>query len=184
MPPENLPVGPIFPRKPGPFIRAVGAAPEPARQVVVGQWGLIPWFAKEAKLKYSTNNARIEGVLDGTSATFRDPWKRGQRCLIPAASFDEPNLGKRQERMVALSTCRWPRVGLGGSVEHVDGQGHRRGRRQLHDAHHECRYASPDATNAQAGPEARAPRAGQAQRDRNSPRRLRQVAVRTTRRGT
>ena len=22
MPPENLPVGPIFPRKPGPFIRA------------------------------------------------------------------------------------------------------------------------------------------------------------------
>jgi hypothetical protein len=34
MPPENLPVGPIFPRKPGPFIRA-GAAGE--RQVVAGQ---------------------------------------------------------------------------------------------------------------------------------------------------
>ena len=87
LPPENLPVGPIFPRKPGPFIRAHGEE----RQAVVGQWGLIPWFAKEAKLKYSTNNARIEGVIDGTSATFRDPWKRGQRCIIPAQSFDEPN---------------------------------------------------------------------------------------------
>ncbi len=24
----------------------------------MGQWGLIPWFAKEPKLKYPTNNAR------------------------------------------------------------------------------------------------------------------------------
>jgi putative SOS response-associated peptidase YedK len=85
---ENLPVGPIFPRRPGPFIRA-GA--DGARHAVVGQWGLIPFFAKALPLKFSTNNARIEGVLDGTSATFRDPWRRGQRCLIPAQSFDEPN---------------------------------------------------------------------------------------------
>lgn len=86
MPPENLSVGPIFPRRPGPFIRA-GADGE--RRVVVGQWGLIPWFAKEAKLKYSTNNARIETAP--TAATFKLPWSRGQRCLIPAQSFDEPN---------------------------------------------------------------------------------------------
>jgi len=58
---------------------------------VIGQWGLIPFFAKALPLKYSTNNARIEGILDGTSATFRDPWKLGQRCIIPAQSFDEPN---------------------------------------------------------------------------------------------
>ena len=41
MPPENLPVGPIFPRKAGPFVRADA---DGARQVVAGQWGLIPWF--------------------------------------------------------------------------------------------------------------------------------------------
>lgn len=24
-------------------------------------------------------------------ASFKEPWKRGQRCLIPATTFDEPN---------------------------------------------------------------------------------------------
>ncbi len=86
VPPENLPVGPIFPRKPGPFIRA-GADGE--RQVVIGQWGLIPWFAKELPLKYSTNNARIETAP--TAATFKQSWTRGRRCIIPAQSFHEPN---------------------------------------------------------------------------------------------
>ena len=86
-PPENHPVAPIFPRRPGAFIRSAGGE----RQAVVGQWGLIPWFAKSLPLKYSTNNARIEGILDGSSATFRDAWKRTQRCIIPAQSFDEPN---------------------------------------------------------------------------------------------
>lgn len=30
--------------------------------------------------------------------SYKDPWKRGQRCIIPAASFDEPNWesGKNQ----------------------------------------------------------------------------------------
>ncbi len=86
MPPENLPAGPIFPRRPGVFVRSHG---ELARDAVVGQWGLIPWFAKALPLKYSTNNARIETAP--TAATFKQPWARGQRCIIPAASFDEPN---------------------------------------------------------------------------------------------
>ncbi len=37
---------------------------------MVGQWGLIPWFAKEPKLKYPTNNARSEDN-EGPSANFR-----------------------------------------------------------------------------------------------------------------
>ena len=53
--------------------------------------GLIPWFADALPLKYSTNNARTEKILDGTSKAFRDPWQKGQRCLIPAWWFDEPN---------------------------------------------------------------------------------------------
>lgn len=93
MPPENLPVGPIFPRKPGVFVRANGGV---EREAVVGQWGLIPWFAKSLPLKYSTNNARMETAP--TAATFKQSWARGQRCIIPAASFDEPNWesGKNQ----------------------------------------------------------------------------------------
>jgi putative SOS response-associated peptidase YedK len=79
--------GEIFPRKLGPFIRRADST-EAARELVVGQWGLIPWFAKSATLAYSTNNARSEDLAQ--RATFRDPWKYGKRCIIPALSFDEP----------------------------------------------------------------------------------------------
>ncbi len=74
----------VFPRAPGPFVRSAGAA----RELVVGQWGLIPWFAKTAKLSYSTNNARFEDLA--AKASYKQPWARGQRCIIPALSFDEP----------------------------------------------------------------------------------------------
>lgn len=86
--PVNFPPGPVFPRSLGPFIRPMREASEPERELVVGQWGLIPWFAKTAKLAYSTNNARFEEIT--SKASFRDPWKHGKRCIIPADWFDEP----------------------------------------------------------------------------------------------
>ena len=79
----------VYPRAPGPFIRRRRHAVGYERELVVGQWGLIPWFAKEPKLKFPTNNARSEELE--AKASYKDPWKRGQRCIIPAASFDEPN---------------------------------------------------------------------------------------------
>src|SRR5690606_27895936 len=74
----------VFPRGTGPFVRARDGE----REIVVGQWGLVPWFAKTPKLRYSTNNARAEELSE--KASYKQPWQRGQRCLIPAASFDEP----------------------------------------------------------------------------------------------
>jgi putative SOS response-associated peptidase YedK len=68
----------IFPRSPGPFIRRAADAAEFQRELVVGQWGLIPWFAKEPRLAYSTNNARSEELT--AKATYKQPWARGQRC--------------------------------------------------------------------------------------------------------
>jgi len=78
----------VFPRSPGPFIRRQREDAGYSRELVVGQWGLIPWFAKEAKLPYSTNNARSEELA--AKASFKAPWARGQRCIIPALHFDEP----------------------------------------------------------------------------------------------
>jgi putative SOS response-associated peptidase YedK len=88
--PGQLPVFPenLFPRAPGPFIRRAVHAIEPERELVVGQWSLIPFFAKEPKLPYSTVNARFEEIA--TKASYKTPWLRGQRCIIPATSFDEP----------------------------------------------------------------------------------------------
>lgn len=79
----------LFPRGQGPFIRRARDDADYSRELVVGQWGLIPWFAKEPKLKYPTNNARSEELAD--KASYKLPWARGQRCIIPAADFDEPN---------------------------------------------------------------------------------------------
>jgi putative SOS response-associated peptidase YedK len=78
--------GGVYPRSPGAFVRAAAHAGPP--ELVVGQWGLIPWFAKTAKLAYATNNARAEELA--SKASYKQPWARGQRCIIPALSFDEP----------------------------------------------------------------------------------------------
>jgi putative SOS response-associated peptidase YedK len=56
------------------------------RELTIMRWGLIPFFAKDAKLSYSTIDARAETVL--TSPVFREPMKR-QRCLVPADLFWE-----------------------------------------------------------------------------------------------
>jgi putative SOS response-associated peptidase YedK len=77
----------VFPGYMGPFIRAARHTGEP--ELVVGQWGLIPWFAKERKLKFPTSNARSEELAQ--KASYQQPWARGQRCIIPALAFFEPN---------------------------------------------------------------------------------------------
>ena len=77
---------PVYPRAPGPFIRAGKDSNE--RELVIGQWGLIPWFAKTSHLTYATNNARFEEI--SSKASYKQSWAKGCRCIIPALSFDEP----------------------------------------------------------------------------------------------
>jgi putative SOS response-associated peptidase YedK len=76
----------VFPRSRGWFVRQ--APGEADRELVEGQWGLIPVFADTPRLPYSTNNARSEELE--AKASFRQPWARGQRCIIPVATFWEP----------------------------------------------------------------------------------------------
>jgi putative SOS response-associated peptidase YedK len=77
--------GQVFPSSLAPFIRA---ADTHGRELVVGRWGLIPWFAKTAKLTYSTANARVEEIAN--KASYKQSWLHGKRCIIPAWSFGEP----------------------------------------------------------------------------------------------
>jgi putative SOS response-associated peptidase YedK len=81
--------GEVFPNYPGPFIRAARQSVETGSELVVGQWSLIPWFAKERRLKFPTANARSEELSE--KASYKQPWARGQRCIIPALAFFEPN---------------------------------------------------------------------------------------------
>jgi putative SOS response-associated peptidase YedK len=88
----------LHPLRPGPFIRR---ASDGSNDLVVGQWGMIPADCEtripmskprglgDKPKRLSTVNARSETV--SSRPTYRDAWKRGQRCIIPASSFDEPN---------------------------------------------------------------------------------------------
>jgi putative SOS response-associated peptidase YedK len=51
------------------------------------RWGLLPHWAKDEKLSFSTFNARSEDFT--TKPAFRDAWKRGQRCLVVTDGFYE-----------------------------------------------------------------------------------------------
>lgn len=71
----------------------------------LGQWGMIrpgqfgridyvqskvtPGKRPPAPRPRSTNNARIEGIE--TKPTFAHAWNVGQRCLVPAVWYAEPN---------------------------------------------------------------------------------------------
>ena len=56
-------------------------------EAVMLRWGLVPFFAQGKIGPYSTINARVESIE--TSASYRTPWKRGQRCILPALGFYE-----------------------------------------------------------------------------------------------
>lgn len=56
------------------------------RELAMLRWGLIPWWAKDAKLGNKLINARAESVAGNSS--FRDAFQR-RRCLVAADGFYE-----------------------------------------------------------------------------------------------
>jgi putative SOS response-associated peptidase YedK len=69
------------------------------------KWGLIPHWAKDDKLQYSTFNARAEDFT--TKPSFRDAWRWGQRCLVVTDGFYEwkkldPKSKEKQPYAIAM----------------------------------------------------------------------------------
>ena len=50
------------------------------------RWGLLPPWARDTRLAFSTINARLESVAD--KPAFRGAWKQ-RRALIPASGYYE-----------------------------------------------------------------------------------------------
>jgi putative SOS response-associated peptidase YedK len=57
-----------------------------SREFALMRWGLVPFWAKDAKFGYSTINARAEEAA--AKPAFRDALKK-RRCLVPADAFYE-----------------------------------------------------------------------------------------------
>jgi len=72
----------VAPTQTIPTIRQTGGRYE----LIEMRWGLIPSWAKETKVGYSTFNARAESVAD--KPMFRSSF-RGRRCLVPVSGFYE-----------------------------------------------------------------------------------------------
>lgn len=97
---KNLAIGPF---DPGLFLKA--SDDKAGMTGVLGQWGMIR-SGQSGRIEYKArpnkrpggapvkvpmlkNNARVETVAK--SPAFRDAWKNGRRCLIPANVLREPN---------------------------------------------------------------------------------------------
>jgi putative SOS response-associated peptidase YedK len=72
-----------------PFIVRSDQRAELARVSQAGLFGLVPHWAKDLAFGRRTYNARSETVHEKPS--FRDAWRRGQRCVVPAEAIYEPN---------------------------------------------------------------------------------------------
>lgn len=75
----------VSPTDPVPVVRVVREL-EGQREGAHLRWGLIPHWAR-GKAMGNTINARIETLQ--TNSSFRDAWRRGQRCLVALSGFYE-----------------------------------------------------------------------------------------------
>jgi putative SOS response-associated peptidase YedK len=83
LPPPDFPYAEAYPGSIAPIVS--NFAP---REWVPACFGLVPGWAKDARIVRSTYNARAETV--GEKPSFRDAWRHGQLCIIPASEIYEP----------------------------------------------------------------------------------------------
>jgi putative SOS response-associated peptidase YedK len=89
---------------PSQTVPVVRLSSDGVREGVMMRWGLIPFFAHGEPPKYSTINATVEKIETGPC--WRGPWKRGQRCILPASSFYDWHLnadGSKQPFVIEVT---------------------------------------------------------------------------------
>jgi putative SOS response-associated peptidase YedK len=100
----------VYPLGLAPFIRLDpdGDPFDTSRPLVAenAMFGLLPDFATELLYGRRTYNARSETI--DRLPSFRDAWRAGQRCIIPAECIYEPSY--------ETGRCRWWRIAQPGGV--------------------------------------------------------------------
>jgi putative SOS response-associated peptidase YedK len=71
------------------------------RELTVMRWGLVPFWAKDAKMAFNTINAKAETIA--TSPAYREAMKR-RRCLVPADwSYEWKKLDAKTKQPYAIA---------------------------------------------------------------------------------
>lgn len=110
----------IWPGYSGVLVRSVVDGEAPC-EAILGAFGLIPRWAKDTKITRSTYNARSETVTSKPS--FRDAWKRGQHCIIPAEAIYEPDWNSGKAVSTRISMADDSPMGIAGLWECWQPQG-------------------------------------------------------------
>ncbi|EKD99112.1 MAG: hypothetical protein ACD_23C00122G0001 [uncultured bacterium] len=84
----------------------------PDREAMLGSFGLIPHWAKDATIARHTYNARVETVAEKPS--YRDAWRLGRHCIIPVEAFYEPDWRSGRAVATRISRVDGQPMGLAG----------------------------------------------------------------------
>lgn len=114
----------LYPYHRGVFLRRPAAADAgdeavPRLEALVGSFGLIPRWTKDRKDVRSTFNARSETAA--TKNSFREPWRRQQHCIIPAAAIWEPDWRTGKAIPTRITRTDGEPMGVAGLWEHWRG---------------------------------------------------------------
>ena len=107
----------LWPGYLGAFIRRhphaeVGGEAVPQREALTGMFGLIPHWSQDTRIARHTFNARSETVAEKPS--FRDAWRKGQHCIIPADAVFEPDWRSGKAVATRISGAEDEPLGIAG----------------------------------------------------------------------
>jgi putative SOS response-associated peptidase YedK len=107
----------LWPGYVGSFIRrhplaGVGDEAVPPLEALTGMFGLVPHWSADTKIARHTYNARSETVA--VKPSFRDAWKHGQHCIIPAEAFFEPDWRSGRAVATRIASADGAPLGLAG----------------------------------------------------------------------
>ncbi|MDP3699314.1 MAG: SOS response-associated peptidase [Hylemonella sp.] len=116
-PPAELGKHDVWPSYMAGFIRrhphaGVGDDAVPEREALLGMFGMVPHWAKDAAVGRRTYNARSETVAEKPS--FRDAWRRTQHCIVPAEAIYEPDWRSGRARPTRISRADGQPMGIAG----------------------------------------------------------------------
>lgn len=117
---DNLPLGlkpSLWPGYHGPLLRKhqfadVGDEAVPFRELLVGSFGLIPHWSKDATIARRTYNARAETVHEKPS--YRDSWRHAKHCIIPAEAIFEPDWRSGKALATRITRADGKPMGIAG----------------------------------------------------------------------
>lgn len=94
-----------------PIIRLNQANPTEL-ELVSAEFGLLPVWSKERKIRFSTMNARSEGVAHAPA--YRSAWQRRQKCIIPADWIVEPDWRSGHYQAARIACADGRPIGIAG----------------------------------------------------------------------